>query len=684
MSSYYSEKWHDNFPSGHKPSNIISFTVTQIEHAEMIKHLKMGIVAIAIFAWLMYVLGLIWPEEMWAVNHVGLLPRIIGVGLLGITLLMVVMPLWLVKVKIPSIQLPRLLVLILIPLLFGMICFLFPIAHDIYGDAIHVKSSIDITISKWDDRLITEIFQPDWLDTKVGLKTFFELNNLLSWVFGVPGSSVCVILGAVFGSIYAFTWIKYCQSQLNSAGWRWLFLIVGITSPMMAVFMGHFESYYLAYAAILGWFYLLTKYFQSGSSKLLFVLPIVFLVVLQTHITNWLLFPSLITAFAWHFKGKAKFIKKLFTWQGMFYSILLPIMVIGIISYFFIFENHNGPRQFSKQEFEDSLFLPIYTLEPPPFDRYNLFSIAHLVDYFNLALMWAGSILVLLIPALTIWRNTLNDCSPELLVVGITLLIYCMAFFALNPLLSAAGDWDLFALPGVVAMPFLLLFYSKIEKAVSPHLMVGPIVGLSLLGCVNHVVNVMPDLLKNKYSLMGVNNFKNYWIGSSTDLLESANMEIREVERQARIEGFLHELQPYAIKGNDREYAALLTERGLYYKRWEKRPDIALSYFEKAEKYSPKLGTNLYNLTITRFELGLFEDAFKSIDLLAKLKYQPYKRTLKMAIHVSLAAEEYQSAANYSVTYLNRWRDDPAIAEIEYRLRTGDRIDQLVNLFDGK
>lgn len=66
------------------------------------------------------------------------------------------------------------------------------------------------------------------------------------------------------------------------------------------------------------------------------------------------------------------------------------------------------------------------------------------------------------------------------------------------------------------------------------------------------------------------------------------------------------------------------------------------------------------------------------------MKYQPFERTVRMAIHASLAAENYQRAADFSVTYLNRWPDHEVISEIEYRLRNGQEIEKLIRLFDDK
>ena len=95
--------------------------------------------------------------------------------------------------------------------------------------------------------------------------------------------------------------------------------------------------------------------------------------------------------------------------------------------------------------------------------------------------------------------------------------------------------------------------------------------------------------------------------------------------------------------------------------------------------FEPDLGNNTYHLTIVLFELGEYKRALNHIDELIALKYQPYKKIISMGVHVALAARDYQSAANYSVMYLNRWGDSPAIEEVEYRLRNGVNVEGIIS-----
>jgi len=639
---------------------------------------------IALGSWALYLLGGLFPELFWAFNPLGILPIGLSAGFFGLAIILISTPLWLHnswanKWGLENFSIGK-TATICISVLVAILFLLFPISRDIYGDALFIADGVDLEIPNWDSRLLVEPLQPDWFNTKIGLRTYYELNNIFTWIFGVNGKSVTPFLNAAFGGLFVFVWIRLVLSNFKRSAWQWTFIVVGVTSPLLAVFMGHFETYFLSYAAILLWFLTLQKYFRTESTKWLIALPFLFLIVLQTHITNWLLLPSLVFAVAWHYRNKVAFFQNVLTPKGLFIYLFVPFLLVLLVAYVFIFENHDGPRQFSKQEFEDALFLPLFTNEAAPLERYNLFSVSHIWDYFNLMFMWSGAVLVLLVPALTFLRKQINWKAPFLLITGYSAIVFFVVFFILNPLLGSPSDWDLFSAPALVVLPFLLGVYGQMEEKLDLRQIAGPVLGACILGLPFLIMNSENDMLSEKYWLTGKWEFKTYWMGSSTGLLTWADMAASPAEKQERVLALVRDLEPFATPSNDREYAALLTEAGLFYR--SKNKEKAISYFQEARLYSPKLGTNLYYLTVTQFEMGQLDSAFQNISQLVKLKYQPYNRTLKMAIHISLAAEEYQSAANYSFSYLKRWQDDPAITEIEMRLRTGDDIYTLVNLFD--
>lgn len=650
-----------------------------------------------------YGLGVVFPEPFWATNNPGLLPGWMAIALFVVAGLLFSSPFWWKESSKEGKSMGasrRNLLFLLLSVVIAFLYSQFPIYRDLYGDSYFIRQAVDIEIPKWDNRLLSEFFEPDWLDTKVGLKTWYQVNNFFTWLTGMNGVEIARIIGFVMGGIWAFLWMKFVDLHLNRAAWKWLFIAVGLTAPFTLVFMGHYETYSFSYTGILIWISALGIYFKTGSKVWLRALPVIFLLVLQTHITNWLLFPTLGMAFIWHFRERKTpallkrldaVIRKRFpryqgglTWSGLLVYYFIPAMLLGAYAYFFIFANHDGPRKFTEDEFESTLFLPLYTNEPAPYDRYNLFSPVHFSDYLNLMFMWSGAVLLLLVPPLTFLRKKVPWNDPLILITGSTALLMSLVFFVLNPLLTAGMDWDLYVTPALVILPFLVLVYAHIIPHLKFQSIAGPVLALCLMSGSFLAVNASRELLSTKLDHLGRWSFKTYWIGTSTILVVGSELAGSEKEQEAFRLKMLEDLEQYAIPGNDLEYAGLLLSEGKV-QRKERQDNVkALEYFERAYSFSPVLGTNLYQLATTHFDAGNFADSYRYITQLADLKYQPYNRTLKMAIHVSLAAREYQSAANYAVTYLNRWQDDPAIAEVERRLRTGDRIETLVDLFGVK
>ena len=60
-----------------------------------------------------------------------------------------------------------------------------------------------------------------------------------------------------------------------------------------------------------------------------------------------------------------------------------------------MFKDYNDPRTLTDFKDIDRLFLPVFSPEPP-LDRYNLFSLNHILDYLNMMLMWSPAALFLI------------------------------------------------------------------------------------------------------------------------------------------------------------------------------------------------------------------------------------------------------------------------------------------------
>jgi hypothetical protein len=445
--------------------------------------------------------------------------------------------------------------------------------------------------------------------------------------------------------------------------------------------MGHYEAYYLTYIATLIWWMYLARCIRKKQKRDLILLPLVFLLVLQSHITLWLLLPSLAMTLAWYFQDRFPFLKKYLNWRMAWVYVGVPVLVVAAIAYFFIYANHDGPRIITKEDFENNLFLPLYTPEPPPYDRYFLQSPAHLLDYLNLMYMWSGALIFLALPLLTFLRKKVNWQAPMVLISGFSSLIFLFIFFILNPLLGMVSDWDLYSIPAWTLLALLVFTYGQLAPQLRLRAYAGPVLSFCLLGAVFLYANTQADLLARHLKWTSHWHFKTYWMGASTDLISYASLDADKEEKEARLLQMLEALKPYAVPGNDKEYANVLLELGLHNKEVKKDSLAALSFMEEGYAYKANLGTNLYELCRTHFELGNFQEAFRYSKELIAVRYPPFQQCMKMGLHIALAAGAYQEAANYAVTYLNNWGADPIITEVEYRLRTGDRIDQLAALF---
>ena len=640
--------------------------------------------------------GTVYPEALWSIHFIHLLDVKFKVFLLILAGVTSVGGLVNSKTAFPIGRLQGHSKMgFIVPILAGISVLALPIAYDDYGDARFIREAVDLTIPNWDWRLLSEPLNPDFFDTKVGLSTYYELNNFFTWLLGANGTEVTPWLQAVFACLLVFVWIRLVMNLIEDLLLRWTMILVLLTAPLMMVFMSHFETYFLSYTAIFVWFALLAKVFRRKRSAHLYWLTAFFPFLLQTHITNWLFLPSLVFAWvyvkphSWLGRTKSwvdnllKSVHRSFngglSWKALTAQFMVPAIGLLLVAYFFIWENHDGPRQFSKEEFEDTLFLPLYTNEPAPLDRYNLFSWDHLVDRFNLLLMWSPGLLLLTVPLATFLRKSVNWKDPLLVISGSTFIVVSVVFFLLNPLLGLTEDWDLFMAPALVLFPTVVFAYSTIERPIPISNIAGPALGLAILMSSIHWVNANPSLLADHLQVIGKRRFKTYWIGSSTTIITSVELR-KDLDKQiAQLQSEIDELRSVAVLGNDKEFANLLSELGQLH-REEGNLDLAEGRFLEAAKYSVDLGTNLYNLCITQFELEKYSASLETVERLVELNYQPYERTLRIAVHVALAAKNYQRAADFAVTYLNRY-SDPVISEVEERLRTGQDIESLIDLF---
>lgn len=637
---------------------------------------------LAVLIALPFMLGMIFPEQFWSTNNPYFLPLVTQIPL-ALALFFVII----FKIKylhrINSDWKNNTIISLIIASLATILFYYIPISIDFYGDAYFIQQDVNHSISKWDDNVTKEIFAPDWLNSKVGLQTFYQLDYLLAFLLDINGQKALRILELILGFGFIFTWTRLALSVFQNNIAKKLFIIIGLTSPLLAVYMWHYETYSLSYLGILLWFEYLYVFIKRNSKFILIGLPFVYLLVLQTHIINWMLLPSLIISLIWKFRGidlvKHKIIPHL-NWKGFFLYGMGSMFILGSIAYIIVFDAHNGPRKFDRANFEEATFLPIFTNEPAPYDRYNLFSFNHIWDYLSLTWMWSAGLLLMLILALTKFRKLIKWNSPLVLASGSAFTILFVLFFFLNPLLGMVIDWDLFSTPGIAGFIFMLFAYGSIQEEIKWNQLFKPVLILSLLGTSFWLVNTDKNAVLNKIAQLGERNFKTYWIGTSTEIFEAYRLKGGD-QVLDEFDECINRLEPFAIMGNDVEYANILLERSKYY---TKENDLlaAKSTIDKALNFSPKFSQGLFEAIKINFSLQYYDEALNRCKELIALNHPQQKKIYKTAIHISLVAKDYQSAANYANVYNQKWKDSKLVQEIEYKLANGINIHNLVNLFN--
>ena len=229
---------------------------------------------------------------------------------------------------------------------------------------------------------------------------------------------------------------------------------MGLTAPFMQIFFGHYEFYAPSFLMISACLMSFVFSLQTGKRGWLLVSSGLVLINIKLHVTSYLLFLPLGLTCAYVFFEK---IRNQFNWRRITFWVLLPLQTIGAFIYFFITKSYDGPRIYTAETLERALFLPLFTNEGLQFERYNLFGLNHLVDYFNLIFLWSAVALFLLVSIVLCYRKAIHWNEPALIVISTTLILYSTSFFILNPQLSMPVDWDLFSLPAISLIVFVVL-----------------------------------------------------------------------------------------------------------------------------------------------------------------------------------------------------------------------------------
>ena len=717
---------------------------TQLEHkiinSTRIKH------SIPLFLYLiLVVLGWCIPDHLWGIHFVSFLPPHFQLAILTIPLLLAFYIIRQNKTSY-SYKLPALnrVTVLFISVLCGVFFYNFPLALDFYGNARGFTSRLSVQIQElpndfW-SKLFTFKFEPGQ-----GRHGVTQLVELISYYGNTTINKAFIILDTLCGFGYVFTLLTAVLHYISNRKWQWIMTIVSLSSPIMLNYFGHIETYALVYLLLFIWGFIFCKYLTTKSQIYLLLLFPLLVIAIRFHTLIALLTPAFLIGILYTNFSHTLWVSKLLSIKGILVKIIAPIFLIGLGAYFFIFEDYNDPRTLDHFQDIDRLFLPII---PPnaPLDQYHLFSTMHFIDLMNMALLWSPALLFILGYYFINWKRFVIPWNnPSILLIGLSIILYCVFFFGMNPLFSLPMDWDLFMFPVPLILLLLILIINHIQDRPIPKtVFISFILGVAINIPVFTVFFNKSHSAKRMVSI-GKHIYHSYYEHASTYILyglqQIPNQSHDEYLTQER--SVLEALTPYGKPAIDKQLSELYLDHAInqaeiahdyesartsFKKAWYYYPvppnfisyieeinqklmaqkfefgntdlEAAKSYLQKGIKLAdennitkalnhlqhavalaPTQGGPYLELMTLYFQLGAFDKAHKMSDQLIKLAYPNKEKALQMGLHTALEAEQYSKALNLVQVLIKEFGTNQLRQTINDRLVGKDRIDQLKFLF---
>lgn len=633
-----------------------------------------------------YVLGNLYPELWWGTHFLSFLPKewqtisFIFAGMFIFIGLLPIRPLKL-PASIPGRSSNGMIWIVSLTLLIGLLIHLFPMPFDYYGDAYKVLEHLDKKVQNIPSGTHEAVLNPG-ISPWAGHSFVLGLVTYLAYFMGISYKAAFGVMGLLCGTLFVFIWLNFIRVYFEDGSWKIIMSLAGITAPFMLIFFGHIESYAPVFLLFLSWQILLLNYIKTSKEQYQWILLGLLLICIKFHLVALLFTPAYLIAIL-HHSNLESWKTRFKNWRGISKWILAPIFGLGLFLYFFVFQDHADGRDLHETAMEfDRLFLPIFSPDPP-LNTYNLFSFNHIFDYFNEVLIWspiALFTLVFLFIAKGIkisWNHLAIRCS------GLSLILFSVLFFVINPLLSMPIDWDLMAIPATSFLVFAATLAKDLESEISGKYLLGPSVGIAILCLPIFITHHSPSMHVQRLEKVGFRVYHSYYQWSSQIFRHSLqHSESREIY-QKRKKNILDKLEPYAQEGIDFEYSRMLISEGKYALRASKRYHEALDYLNKAYLYYPKEKNGLLYLMESHFMLQQFKEAFQYSTRLIDEKYPSEKKAYSAAIHCALEAELYKEAFQLSSDYLQQWDDNQTIRQVYNHLQQGTAADSLKYLFAG-
>lgn len=690
--------------------------------------------------------GLIWEDSWWGTHFISFTPNFIKFSIIvaSITLLLfsfskkIKDTTFLFKTKLSK------KTSIGISLISCILFYNIQIAADFYGNARNFTDILDQTITTLPADFFKECFSYE-LTPGNGRRGVLLLVKYISYLFNISILNAFKLLDAFCGGIFVFTWLNAVQYFISKKPWQLIISIIGLSSPLLLIFFGHIETYAPIFVLLFNWLFIFTLYLKKKKTRHLLLLVSLLIIGIRLHNLMLLLLPTFLLGILYHQKNNYTFLTHLYSIKGIFQRIFAPIVLIGLVCYFFVFKDHNDPRRLDNFNDIDRLFLPLFSPDPP-LDKYNLLSFNHFFDYFNMIYLWSPVLLFFFTYLLARKRKIINWNTPTISLMILTFFIFASFLFAMNPLFSMPMDWDLFMFPIPIALILLLLLTTQIQHhTISKKLLYSSIV--FTLWCIPiFFVFFSKQASSHRIESTSVHIYKTYYEHSSTYMLYALNMDQQSTPEayMKRKKALINKLAPYATLGNDKQYSELLideainelqinnnllnsrkyflksldyysipkqfthqltsinhtlvkenhqfskqdidksitiTRKGITILNQDKRPKEALTLFNLANYYFPLSKENKLQTVVALFQLQNFTQAYHETSFLIKTDYPSREKALRMALHIALEAQLFDKALLHTETLIDEFGSDNLLSTIQQRIQQKDRMKELKYLF---
>lgn len=630
---------------------------------------------ISILVLLLYVVAMIFPDTWWGLHYPAFLSG--GKGWV-IVILSIVLTIYGQRYsfweELSNVNKggSRWLWAVALTVISGIFFYQLPIYLDVYGDANSILTDKDLVVMELTETHKEMILDLDFSNLKLGTGTTLGLVAWMSYAREIPVYEAFRILGTICGMGYVFFMLASVYKIARDSQQRLLLTFLVLGTSAVQCFAGHVEVYAPIYFLLAVFWFAMIHFLDKPTVVKGLILGFLCFLMLKFHITGILtLFVTLVAIVVVIRRNQ----NKETTWKQLGTFIIGPVLGLGACVYLFVTNSLFGPRKYTEDNLADAIFLPMKSSDPAPFDRYNLFSWNHFFDYFNLMVFWSAIAIVIIVTALLFKRKSINWNALLVKIAGVALISYLFLFFVLNPLLSMPTDWDLMSIPAIALLVFAASIIASQEKVAKNRrsfssYLISPAIGLFVISWTCLFVNSDQNNLSNRLQSSGKRSFQSYWIGSSTPILAAISLIDDEEDQLKALEEIVNDLSPYAVKGEDTEYAALLNEIGKYYQDYYQDIDEAHKWYLKANEMDPLLRKNVFNLITTHFMRKEFVQANKLTPLLVSMKYPNLEKSLRMGVHISLEAKDYQASEYYCQQLLTLKPNDNFIQEILQLLRT--------------